>query len=108
MQFLIIAHDGRDNEALNRRLRVRDEHIALGNDMVRSGQALFGVAILDEDGEMIGSMTVVEFPSRAELDEYLKMEPYVVGDVWQEITVLPCRVGPSYAARVSITSESTI
>ena len=31
MQFLLIAHDGDDDEALNRRLQAREQHIAGGS-----------------------------------------------------------------------------
>ena len=96
MQFAIIAFDGTDDGAVDRRLRVRDQHISLGNEMVKSGQALFGGAVLGEGDKMIGSIKIVEFPSRQELDTYLAEEPYVVADVWQDIRVLPFRVGPSY------------
>jgi hypothetical protein len=82
---------------LDRRLAVREKHIALGDEMVAQGKSLFGAAILDDSGSMIGSMRVVDFSSKAELEEWLKKEePYVYGDVWKELNVVPCRVGPSY------------
>ncbi|TCN26195.1 YciI family protein [Mesobacillus foraminis] len=45
---------------------------------------------------MIGSMMVVDYPSREELDKWLKEEPYVVGNVWQNIEIKPCRVAPIF------------
>jgi uncharacterized protein len=98
MQFLLIARDGRDAEALDRRLRVRDQHLAPGDELVRQGHMLYGSAILDDDGQMVGSMLVLDFPSRAELDEWLAKEPYVLGDVWADIKIMPTRVGPSFTA----------
>jgi uncharacterized protein YciI len=95
MQFLVCGYDGMDGEALERRLRVRDDHIALGDKLVERGNMLFGVALLDGD-RMIGSALVVDFPSREAVDEWLEAEPYVVGNVWQRIEVTPCRVGPSF------------
>ena len=97
MQYLLIAYDGKDEQALERRLKVRSEHIALGDRMVQDGQALFGTAILDDEGKMIGSMYVVDFPSRDELDRWLATEPYVTGNVWQDIQIQPCKVGPSFS-----------
>lgn len=93
-QFLVIGYDGSDGEALQRRLRVRQAHIDLGDELVASGNMLYGVAILDHDQRLIGSMLVVGFPSRAELDVWLEVEPYVTGEVWKQISVQPCRVGP--------------
>lgn len=95
VQFLVSAYDGTDNEAIARRLKVRAEHIALGDKLVSSGNMLFGVAILDGD-TMIGSTFVVDFPTRDDLDKWLEIEPYVVGDVWRRVEVTPCRVGPSF------------
>lgn len=64
--------------------------------LVAEGKMLFGTAILDDDGTMIGSMLILEFDSRGELDEWLKVEPYVTGDVWRHIDIRPVRVGPSF------------
>ncbi len=97
MQFVVIAYDGKDDKAFERRLAAREEHVALGNRMRDAGQMLYGVAILDDSGKMIGSVMICEFASKAELDQWLKIEPYVTADVWQEIEIKPCRVGPSFA-----------
>jgi len=101
MQFLIIGYDGSDSEALNRRLAVREAHLALGDKMRDAGKMLYGVAILDDRETMVGSVLICNFPSREELDQYLKVEPYVTGGVWQTIEVKSCRVGPSFAGLVS-------
>ena len=77
MQFLVVGYDGKDPEALNRRLAVRDAHIALGDKLRDSGNLLYGVAMLTEDNKMCGSMLIAEFESRAALDEWLATEPYV-------------------------------
>jgi uncharacterized protein YciI len=60
--------------------------------MAAAGQMLLGGAILDEAGEMIGSMTVVDLASRAEVDRWLATDPYVAGKVWERIEVHPMRV----------------
>lgn len=96
MQFLVIGHDGTDSQALNRRLLVRKAHIALGDQLRAEGKMLYGAAILDENEKMIGSILICDFNSRQELDEWLKIEPYVVANVWQKIEIKPCKVGPSF------------
>jgi uncharacterized protein YciI len=96
MQFLLIAHDGDDDDALNRRLQAREQHIALGDEMVANGSMLYGGALLDEQEKMIGSVLVLDFQTRQELDAWLKIEPYVLGDVWRRIDAQPFRVGPSF------------
>lgn len=97
MQFLVIAYDGTDEKALDRRLAVREAHIALGDQMRDEGKMLYGAAILNDAEKMIGSVLVCDFASRAELDQWLKVEPYVTGQVWQTIEIKPCKVGPSFA-----------
>lgn len=96
MQFLVIGYDGKDEGALERRLAVREAHLKLVDEMVEKGHDLYATAILDEDEKMIGSMMVVDFPSRADLDQWLKIEPYVTGDVWREIEVKLCKVPPTF------------
>ena len=97
MQFLVLAYDGSDEQALERRMAARPAHIALGDELRDKGKHLFATAVLDDAGKMIGSMLVVEFQDRAELDQWLAVEPYVTGNVWKQIEVCPCRVGPSFA-----------
>ena len=91
-QYLILAYDGTDPDAPARRQAVREAHLANVAPMVEARTLHVGGAILDEHGAMIGSMTVMEFPSRAELDAWLESDPYVTGKVWQKIEVLPFRV----------------
>ncbi|HEY9712241.1 MAG TPA: YciI family protein [Chroococcales cyanobacterium] len=98
MQFMVIGLDGTDAEALNRRLAVREAHIALGDKMRDAGKWLYAVAILDDSEKMIGSMVICDFASRQEVDEWLAQEPYVTGNVWQKIEIQRCKVGPSFAA----------
>ena len=94
MQFLIIAHDGSDAEALDRRISVREEHLVVARRMKAEGMIILGGAILDDAGRMVGSSCVVEFPDRAALDAWLQGDPYVTGGVWRDIQVLPFRVAP--------------
>ena len=97
MQFMVLAYDGKDAHALDRRLAFREQHLALADRLAAEGTMFFAAAILDtDDDKMIGSMLVVEFPSRTELDTWLEIEPYVTGDVWGEIEILPVKVGPSF------------
>jgi uncharacterized protein len=94
MQFIIIARDYKD--ALERRLAVREKHVALGDELHAQGHFPYGVALLDDNEKMKGSVLIMDFSSRKELDEYLKNEPYVVNKVWESIEILPCRVGPTF------------
>lgn len=97
MQFLVLGYDGDDAEALDRRMKVRPDHLALANDMSDRGEMLVGFAILDDDGKMIGSAIVVNMADRAAVDAWLAVEPYITGDVWRRHEVTRCQVSPAWA-----------
>ncbi len=92
MHFLLIAKDGTDEKALERRLASRERHLASITRLKAEGKALYGAALIDEDGAMRGSVLILNFESRQEFDQYLQAEPYVQGKVWQDIEVKQCRV----------------
>ena len=96
MQFLVLGHDGADAKALERRLAARDSHLALGDTLREAGRLLYAAAILDEKEKMVGSVLICEFNSRQDLDDWLKIEPYVIGKVWEKIEIRPCKVGSSF------------
>lgn len=97
MQFIVIAYDGTDEGALERRLAAREAHLKSGKAMFENGQWLYGAAILNDDGKTIGSMVVCDFPSRKELEEqWLKNDPYVIGNVWKKISVNRAQVPPFF------------
>jgi uncharacterized protein len=92
MQFLLIAYDGTDPRAFERRMKVRPEHLEKIAILKKREEFLLGGAILDDKGQMIGSMIVYEFPDRAALDRRLKEEPYVIHGVWEKIEIMPYRL----------------
>ncbi|ABR50342.1 YCII-related [Alkaliphilus metalliredigens QYMF] len=96
MQFLVTGYDGTDEGALKRRLAVRAEHMELAASMKKEGKYLYAVAILDATEKMVGSVLVVDFPTREDLDEWLKIEPYVTGEVWKIIEIKACKVPPFF------------
>jgi uncharacterized protein YciI len=87
MTYVVIAHDGSDAEAKARRLATRPAHLARIARYVERGQILVGGAILDDQGDMVGSIVLADFPTREELDAWLTGDPYVTEAVWQDIEV---------------------
>lgn len=83
MQFMITALDGRDK--LAKRMEVRPRHLE-GMDKLRSNIICAG-GLLDDEGKMKGSVLILDFPSRADLDSYLASEPYVTERVWEKIDI---------------------
>ncbi|HEU5048057.1 MAG TPA: YciI family protein [Rickettsiales bacterium] len=96
-QFVVIAHDGKDEKALERRMAARQTHIDGLNKLRAEGNVICGIALTDENEKMIGSMVATSFATRADFDKWLATEPYVVGNVWQDIQVFPGNLGPSFA-----------
>jgi len=92
MQFVVIGKDGKDKKAIERRLKVREAHLRLGDEMEKSGERWYGAVLLDKNDKMIGSMAVMDFPSEKKLKEWLAKEPYVRGKVWKKIEVYKCNV----------------
>ena len=87
MQFIVIGLDGTDSGAPDRRQKVRQQHIDMGEKLRQSGNMWYGAALLHDDGTMKGSMILVDFPSEKELQVWLDKEPYIVGDVWRDVTI---------------------
>lgn len=96
MQFLLVAYDGEDPEALERRMSVREEHLEKIALLKKTGEFICGGAILDDVGKMIGSMILYEFPDRTSLDEKLKSEVYVTNGVWKKIEIRPFRLAQKH------------
>lgn len=92
MQFAIIARDGTDEDALDRRMQVRPDHLAGARQLKSTNNFVVGGAILNEQGKMTGSIMIVQFETQAEFDDWLKTEPYINGKVWQAIEVHPFKV----------------
>jgi uncharacterized protein YciI len=92
MQFLLIAYDGTDEGALERRMKVRERHLQNTAVLKKSGEFKCGGAILDDSGKMIGSMIVYDFPDRQALDACLRKEVYFTEGVWEKVEIKPFRI----------------
>jgi uncharacterized protein len=91
-QYVIIAHDGIDAEASERRKKIRPLHLAGAKILKEKNQFITGGAILDENGQMTGSVMIVQFETEEEFQEWYNNEPYIKEGVWQTIEVKPFRV----------------
>jgi uncharacterized protein len=86
-QYVIIAHDGNDADAMNRRLNTRPSHLQTARSLKEKKQFIIGGAMLNEQQQMKGSVMIVEFDNEEQLQQWMKTEPYIVNNVWKEITV---------------------
>ena len=83
MQFMIKAHDGEN--MLEKRMEVRPRH--LENMAKVNGKVICAGGLLDDGGKMKGSVLIMDFDSKALLDEYLNSEPYIKEGVWKKVEV---------------------
>ena len=80
---MIKALDGKDK--LAKRMEVRPRHLKKKKKL-RSHIICAG-GLLDDEGKMKGSVLILDFASRDELDCYLAAEPYVVEQVWEKVEI---------------------
>ena len=83
MQFIIRAYDGEG--MLAKRMEGRPRHLE-GIERIREHVICAG-GLLDEEGKMKGSVLIMEYENREQLDEYLANEPYVQEHLWEKIEV---------------------
>ena len=91
-QYLIIANDGKDDEALDRRKEVRPLHLAGAKKLKEKNNFVIGGAMLDDDGNMRGSIMIVQFETQDDFQNWYNNEPYITQGVWKTIEVKPFRV----------------
>lgn len=82
-QFVITAYDGAG--MLEKRMEVRPLHLQ-GMERLKEYLVCAG-GMLDDEGRLKGSVLVMEFQDRKDLDEYLASEIYEQTHVWEKITV---------------------
>lgn len=93
MQYLIIAYD--NDGALDKRLEVRDAHVAGAKALMAEGKIINAGALIEED-QMVGSTLFVDFENEDALNEWLENEPYVQHGVWNmdEFQIVPVKLLP--------------
>jgi len=97
MQFVITAYDGEG--MLAKRMEVRPLHLE-GMERLKEHLVCAG-GLLDDEGKLKGSVLVMEFQNREEVDEYLAGEIYVTEHVWERITVERMNVVYALGERIS-------
>lgn len=93
MQYLVIAYD--NENALEKRLEVRDAHVEGAKKMIAEGKIIEAGALIEEDN-MVGSTLFVNFENDDEINEWLENEPYVKNGVWNmdEFQIVPVKLLP--------------
>lgn len=94
MEFLVQAFDDSDENSLARRMAAREAHLEGARKLKADGRLITAGAMLDESGEMIGSMLLVNLNSREEVEELLQADPYSEKGVWVRWSIAPVRLAP--------------
>lgn len=91
-QFLILAKDYTDAEALQRRLAVREAHLNRMRVEKAAGRFIIGGAKLNNEGHMYGSMLVVQLENKEAVKQWINEDPYITGKVWEHVEILPFKI----------------
>lgn len=91
-QYLVTGYDYTDAEALQRRMNVRPHHLDGMKTLKESGNYLIGGAVLNDEGNMIGSVLVMQFETDEELEAWKQGEPYITQKIWESVDVKPFKV----------------
>ncbi len=91
-QYIMHAWDGTDEQALERRMNNRPAHFENARKLKANGNFIMGGAMLSDEGKMIGSMMVMQFETKEQLQNWLDSEPYITGKVWEKMDLRPFRV----------------
>jgi uncharacterized protein YciI len=91
MGYAIIAWDGPDPD---RRMAVRDRHLAVIIRWAEQGRLALGVPLFTPEWRAAGSLMVLDVPDQAGLDVYLAEEPFAAEGVWARWTAHPFRIAP--------------
>ena len=88
MLFCIICRD-RPN-ALEARMSARDAHLAFVDTF--GGQVKVAGPFLSDEGQMIGSLLIMEFEDKAAAQAFVDGDPYGQVGVFEGVDILPWRV----------------
>jgi len=91
-QFIIMAQDYKDREALSRRLAARPAHLERMKEEKAKGVFIIGGAKLNEAGNMVGSMLIVDLPNIEAVKEWVTIDPYLTSNVWETVEITPFRI----------------
>lgn len=91
-QYIVTAYDHTDEGAFERRKGVRPHHLDGAKALKESGNYVIGGALLNDNGDMIGSVMILQFENEEALGAWQQNEPYITQKVWETVDVKPFRV----------------
>ena len=75
--------------ALPTRLANYDAHKSFLSDTSRFGVKIVmsGPLVSDDGATMIGSLFLIEAPSRSEVETFNRADPFAAADIWEKVTI---------------------
>ena len=83
MYYSLFCYDHKDS--VEKRKNIRDEHIQYLNKFKKS--ILFAGPIMDEDELIIGSLIVMDFNTKEEIEVFSKNDPYFLGGLFKSVSI---------------------
>ena len=90
MPFLVIGKDVSDGGLL--RKENRTAHLENLRKLKSEGKIAVAAGLLSDENLLNGSATFFTVDTKEEVEELLKGEPYVLGNVWETIEIIPCLI----------------
>jgi len=84
MHFVLYCLDKPDS--LKVRLDARERHLSF---VAETGVVRIGGPLLNDDGEMIGSLIVIEVDSRPAAEAWAKNDPYAQAGLFDSVSIRP-------------------
>ncbi|PJJ84768.1 YciI family protein [Mucilaginibacter auburnensis] len=92
MQYIVTGYDHTDEGAVQRRLNVRPHHLEHARAAKQAGNLISAAAMLNEKGDAVGSVMIMQFNTEEELEAWKSNEPYVTQGIWETVDVKTARV----------------
>lgn len=77
---------------LERRMAAREDHLTWVRDPARAAMVKLAGPFLDDAGQMIGSMFILEAPDRAAVEAFTQADPYTAAGLFASVEIRPWRV----------------
>ncbi len=92
MQYIVTGYDFTDEGAVQRRLNVRPHHLDHARAAKAAGNLITAAAMLNDEGNAVGSVMIMQFETEEQLNAWKNNEPYVTQGVWETVDIKPARV----------------
>ena len=91
-QYVVTGYDFTDEGAIQRRLDVRPHHMDGVLAIKESGNLVAAAALLNNNGDAIGSVMILQFETDEQLEGWKMTEPYFTQGIWETVDIKPARV----------------